>query len=791
MKRRPRLTTVADSLREQVRRRFNTVLRACGSLLVFGTACGGPGPLQVVPLDCRVSTLSLAPAEDLQRWSGMIVTPLADLPLAEEHHVRTRWTEGRGLTIVPQVADGYVVFFAPYALAEADGPASGDKVVPDVEMKIELGSEQSTEMSVYWTDDRCQDFSPDCSWRFSIADQQEQGTRVSFKPELTGHAHRLKLVSTGLGAFTINSMTVDPAGGKRAQRGTAGPRKGLHRSLHSGNLGWVLGSGERLTCEVPAHLGRDGHLPDDLSITVPEGQKGPGNRFFRIQARWVFPAHNEEEAGVLSEAFEHLSMKRRTQRYRVPLSEPSRPPEALEIDFLCDENCSRADTGDFAIEIERPWGRGVRVDTEAPGRSLILVVVDTLRADHLSTYGHPRQTDPHTSRWAQTATVYEHMHAVDIWTLPGHAALFTGRYPLEITRPQLPQQYAYRPYLRGRYETLAEVLRDRGYMTAALTDPGYVSPRFKLDQGFERYECLWEPFDRRVARALKIARNLRNRRVPYFLFLHTYAVHEPYSLRNSSRPREYDGTTAGPKETLGVVEWSRRAGSEETVAEFYRTNYDEAIRGVDAALAPLYEARDVVADAVLCVTSDHGEGLFQYDVLGHRGPFANPALTWIPFMVSGGPRPGRRVSQPMSQTAAPGILLEAIGLDGARERLRPTLDLPVGAVFAVRNPLVRDQLNVTTYVGGLQLYQAFRPEGLELTFSEVRRYSDGSLLYRAEGQRPLPSSLGRSLEPGIVGIQKIVERWAELHLVQGMEASDIEPPDSEEEAMLRVLGYVR
>ena len=748
----------------------------------------------MLPLECRVGDLTRSAADDPMRWSDMVVSPLADLPVAEHHGVRLQWTEGTGLRVDPQAPGGSVVFFAPFALAQGAtrGPYSTTSLSP--ELSMQLSSEREGEIDLYWTDEGCPAFSPACSRVIGVAAQSRQTISVRLDPELTGHALRLKLVPRSWDAFTIRFLmageAVEPSSATptRPGLGAQGP-DGLIRSDSSGRLHWALRPGERLTCDVPDGLAETGRAPRELQITVPGGQRGGGGpRVFEFRAYWVSADGEKEAAGELIEGFDRSSRRNTPLRLGLKLRSPSRPPEVLQVELLCVENCGRGNPGELFVEVDRPWGRAR--GPEGTRKNLILVVVDTLRADHLSTYGYERETDPHTASWAKGATVYERVYSADTWTLPGHAALFTGRYPLDLSYQDSAAQYAYRRFLSDDYETLAEVLQQNGYRTIAYTDPGYLAPPFGLDQGFEHYDAAWEPFARKIDRALQSARDLVEQQVPFFIFLHTYEVHEPYSLGSSSDPRAYDGTTPGPTATWRVVDWARQADSTETVAGFYRANYDESIRRVDAALAPLYGARDVLDGAVLCVTSDHGEALFDQEALGHGGASADPPLTWIPLVLSGEAGRGRRHSEPLSQTAIPRILIRAMGLDLTEGRLAPVVRLPAEAIFAVRNPLQDGTLNITGYGSELQLLQRFDPETLSLTSSEVRRISDGALLYEAQGNAPLPMRWLQSLEPAVRGAQRLARRWAELHRAQVPKG----PPtglDREDEDMLEALGYVQ
>ncbi|MDX1649473.1 MAG: sulfatase-like hydrolase/transferase [Myxococcota bacterium] len=155
-------------------------------------------------------------------------------------------------------------------------------------------------------------------------------------------------------------------------------------------------------------------------------------------------------------------------------------------------------------------------DPERP--NIVLVVMDTTRADHLSLYGHERATTPNLERIARRSVVFDDATAPAIWTLPTHASMFTGLYESEhgVNRGHL--------WLEDRFDTLAEQLREAGYRTVGATGNPLLLPGFRnLDQGFEAMlsseslhvpTAMADPGTRRPwwrERALALAENVRHR----------------------------------------------------------------------------------------------------------------------------------------------------------------------------------------------------------------------------------------------------------------------------------------
>jgi arylsulfatase A-like enzyme len=118
--------------------------------------------------------------------------------------------------------------------------------------------------------------------------------------------------------------------------------------------------------------------------------------------------------------------------------------------------------------------------TGQDARNLLLISLDTLRADHLGCYGYERPTSPFLDALADEGVVFERAHAASPWTLPSHASLFTGLYPsqhgVKNEGFSVPKDIL----------TLPQALGERGFATAAVVSAHFLAPRYGLDRGFER-----------------------------------------------------------------------------------------------------------------------------------------------------------------------------------------------------------------------------------------------------------------------------------------------------------------
>lgn len=272
----------------------------------------------------------------------------------------------------------------------------------------------------------------------------------------------------------------------------------------------------------------------------------------------------------------------------------------------------------------------------APRPNLVLVSIDALRADRLSLYGCPRPTSPNLDAWARRrAVVCDDARTHAPWTLPAHTSLLTGLDPLGHAA-----NWPYRPAPAG-LETLAERLQAAGYTTAAVTGGGWLDPAFGLSQGFARYEAERSPEgrgDREWERHARLAAEwLRTLPEPFFLFVHTYDVHD-----FPRAPRLPPGTPDDERVRL----------------------YEQAVQHMDAQLALLLrelESPRLGGHTGVVFTADHGEALGEQHDYGH-GSLREGVLR-VPLVVQppGATGAGRLASLVRHVDVAP-TLLEWAGL---------------------------------------------------------------------------------------------------------------------------------
>lgn len=321
-----------------------------------------------------------------------------------------------------------------------------------------------------------------------------------------------------------------------------------------------------------------------------------------------------------------------------------------------------------------------RLESE-PGRpNVLLIIMDTQRGDHLSSYGYQRETTPHLDRFAAQGTLFENAFASSSWTLPTHATLMTGR-PLHEHRAGVLR----RPYLDDRFPTLAEYLSEQGYATGAFVANTYWAGRQTgLDRGFVRYEDFFgnigdalarTVLGRRLAyeilphfgledipgrkRADEINRDLldwldRIEGRPFFAFVNYFDVHGPYLPPDPYRGR-FSGTEETRRKRTGEIEIGALTTEMELPPpeEIRRMidRYDESLLFLDAEMGRLFgqlEERGLLDRTIVIVTSDHGESWGEHGMMYHghslyRDQIHAPLILRYPERVPEGVRATRSV----------------------------------------------------------------------------------------------------------------------------------------------------
>jgi len=315
-----------------------------------------------------------------------------------------------------------------------------------------------------------------------------------------------------------------------------------------------------------------------------------------------------------------------------------------------------------------------------PPASVILLMLDTVRADHLSLHGYHRPTSPELEKLARESLVCDSARSTASWTLPAHGSLFTGLYPSQ----HRLHNYHHDEHVEGLprlsypmaagVPTLPLILQRTGFQTAGLYANPVIGPRFRLDRGFDLYryeknhneelELICEPllaaapgsgrlesFRKGTISARQITRRVthwldHHARPPFFLFVNYMDAHWPY------RPpapfnREFPatgGTSLSQEELREIILGRKRPLTPVELADLH-ARYDGEIRYLDSQLGALFDhlrRAGLWESSLIIVTSDHGEFFGEHDLVFHGRELYEEGLK-IPLMVKypGGVPQGR------------------------------------------------------------------------------------------------------------------------------------------------------
>ena len=247
---------------------------------------------------------------------------------------------------------------------------------------------------------------------------------------------------------------------------------------------------------------------------------------------------------------------------------------------------------------------------------VVLIDIDTLRADRLAAYGAKREATPGLDSWsAQRAMTYTDSVSSASWTLPSTVSFLTG-----MAVHQHGVEKASDALGRGA-PTLASRLAQAGYETHAIAGGGYLRPEYGCDVGFESFETR-APKDLDWTAALDFVRTRDSER-PFFLFLHTYYVHAPYAFDPRWVDPEYDGALREIEVHTGTVfePWQRgELDLDQLDGAYVEALYDGLVSQMDVKVAAFLEAlNELIPDGQLMIvlTSDHGEAFLEHGDLGH------------------------------------------------------------------------------------------------------------------------------------------------------------------------------
>jgi arylsulfatase A-like enzyme len=304
-------------------------------------------------------------------------------------------------------------------------------------------------------------------------------------------------------------------------------------------------------------------------------------------------------------------------------------------------------------------------------RNILLITIDTLRADHLGVYGYRRNTSPRMDALAREGIVFDQAYTYWPKTRASMIMMFTGR------RPSLNGYSKTHPMLLGFNPTIASVLKDAGYRTAAILDNANIAAQLGYAKGFDSYRETWEEAalrtemdkTRAITEGAITFLRAQDAGRPFFLWLHYVNPHAPYTPPAPFDTAFLDAAARGG-ERLAVVK-SYKGGIHEHLATteerrlgYYVAQYDGEIAAVDQEVGRVLDALAGVggfANTVVMVTSDHGESLGEHSYyFDHGEDLFDPSLRIPMLIVAPGGVRGRRSDAFASTLDVLPTLLDAV-----------------------------------------------------------------------------------------------------------------------------------
>ncbi len=311
--------------------------------------------------------------------------------------------------------------------------------------------------------------------------------------------------------------------------------------------------------------------------------------------------------------------------------------------------------------------------------NVVLVTVDTLRADHLSPYGYDRETSPAIAALAREGTLFEQAFAQIPETLPSIVSIMTSQYPID----HGVRENGFT--LRDAPRTLAEVLRDEDFLTAAFISSAVLASASGLSRGFDVYnERFPDKFlelregqrtgDKTVAAARHWLQHYSGDKRRFFLWVHLNDPHSlytppaPYDVRFLDEP--YEGLVSWkPRQFFRIIRNQLAIDAKDV--RYMIASYDGEIAFMDDAVGALLRAIDEFAqgDTLVVFTADHGESLGEHGYFFDHGDYLYDDQTRVPLIVRHPGLPSARsVSELVESVDIMPTVLELAGLpqDGPR-----------------------------------------------------------------------------------------------------------------------------
>ncbi len=327
-------------------------------------------------------------------------------------------------------------------------------------------------------------------------------------------------------------------------------------------------------------------------------------------------------------------------------------------------------------------------DLVYPGANLMIISIDTLRADRLGAYGNTRGLTPHLDALAGESILFENAYANSPKTASSHMSLFTSMLPTEHgLRNFAPRKGLPLKAMASNRTTLGQVLNRNDYYNATIASGGNINGQMGFSRGFGQDTFMSGL--REVPDIVSDAKTLLNRLTPqeesaglhWFMFLHTYQVHAPYVPpqewidKFAIEPQGRSGELMQPMLKMSIQQqwkhmhdglWDHKAEFNAEDGEYLMSLYDAEVAYTDHVIGRFIEwldQRDILDDTILVVLSDHGEEFFEHGEFEHDQLHEEHLRVPLMIRLPGGTLGGKKVSGLTSLIDVMPTLLEMLDIE--------------------------------------------------------------------------------------------------------------------------------
>ena len=323
------------------------------------------------------------------------------------------------------------------------------------------------------------------------------------------------------------------------------------------------------------------------------------------------------------------------------------------------------------------FGRCDRQAIAVP-RNLILISIDTLRADRLGAYGYDLPISPGLDGYAARGALFRNTISSSSWTVPAHMTVFTGLEPQAHGLLEFPEAGR----LGDDHVPLARLLRDNGFRTAAFVGGGFISPRHGFEIGFDRFITRGRRFETMTEEAKRWVDSVPAEE-RFFLFFHGFNVHRPYRPPRPFSERFAPGDARHPDRSIAdrlyplledlAVLYDHHDGDlatlrtrpSESELELLASQYDGEVAYVDDLLTRFLdelESRGRLEETLVVIISDHGDELYEHGSVDHVHTLYDELIR-VPWIMTGPGVPARVIDRQVGLIDVMPTLCELLAVD--------------------------------------------------------------------------------------------------------------------------------